>query len=104
MKSSYAVTWCNGARPQATGRIELAADAIELDGSADGRPVHEEIPYADVASVSIGRGSRDRIGGRQALVLARTGHSPIRVAGVAEAWIVSELAERLASHHVERRD
>ena len=103
MKTSYAVTWCNGVGRQATGRLELAADAIELDGTADGQPVHQEIPYRDLSSVSVGRGTNDRIAGRQVLVLGRTGGSPIRVAGVAEAWIVSELAERLASIHVDRR-
>jgi hypothetical protein len=104
MKASYAVTWCNGNGLQATGRLELGPDAIQLDGTADGEAVHQEIPYRELASVAVGRGTADRIGGRQALVLGRTGRTPIRVAGVAEAWIVSELAERLASLHVDRRD
>jgi hypothetical protein len=103
MKASYAVTWRNGSGRQATGRLELARNAIELDGTADGKPVHQVIPYRDLSSVSVGRASSDRIAGRQALVLGRASGAPIRVAGVAEAWIVSELAERLASLHVERR-
>jgi hypothetical protein len=103
MKASYAVMWRNGDGRQATGRLELGPEAIQFDGTADGETVRQEIPYRELASVSVGRGSEDRIGGRQALVLGRTGRSPIRVAGVAQAWIVSELAERLAALHVERR-
>jgi hypothetical protein len=103
MHPSYAVTWRNGDRRKATGRLELGLDAIELDGTVDGEPVRETIPYRELASVAVGRGSEDRIGGRQALVLGRVGHSPVRIAGFAEAWIVSELAERLAALHVARR-
>jgi hypothetical protein len=102
MKASYAVTWCNSDGRQATGRLELGTDGIALDGTADGETVHDEIPYRELASVDVGRGSKDRIGGRNSLVLGLTGRAPIRVAGVAEGWIVSELAERLASLHVSR--
>jgi hypothetical protein len=101
---SYAVTWRNGDHRKATGRLELGPDAIELDGTVEGEPVRETIPYRELASVAVGRGTEDRIGGRQALVLGRVGQSPVRVTGVAEAWIVSELAERLAALHVDRRE
>jgi hypothetical protein len=103
MKASYAVTWCNGNGRQATGRLELGPEAIQLDGTVDGETVHQEIPYRELASVEIGRGSEDRIAGRQALLLGRVDQAPLRVAGVAQAWIVSELAERLAALHVDRR-
>lgn len=102
MNASYAVTWRNGTPLQANGRLELGPDAISLDGVVDGRPVREEIPYRDIRSVSIGRGPEDRIAGRQALVLGRKGHPPLRIAGIAEAWIVPELAEHLALLHVPR--
>jgi hypothetical protein len=104
MNASYAVIWCNGDARQATGRLELGTDAIELDGVADGEAVREQIPYRDLAAVSIGRERADRIGGRQTLVLDRAGSGSFRVASAAESWIVSELAERLASIHVDRAD
>ena len=100
MKASYAVTWWNGDGRQATGRLELGTDAIELDGVAGGEAVRETIPYRELASVSVGRRGSDRIGGRQTLVVERAGSGAIRVASVAESWIVSELAERLASIRV----
>lgn len=102
VKASYAVTWCTGNRRQATGRLELGPNAIELEGAANGQAVREEIPYRELASVAIGRDGKDRLDGRQTLVLERTGRRPVLVAGVAQAWVVSELAERLASLHAQR--
>jgi hypothetical protein len=97
VKASYAVTWCDANRRPATGRLELGTHAIELEGTAGGETVRDEIPYRELASVAVGRGSRDRIAGRQVLVLERAGREPVRVAAVAQPGIVSELAERLAS-------
>jgi hypothetical protein len=97
VKASYAVTWYCGDGPQATGRLELGPAAIELEGSTCGSVVREEIPYRELASVVVERKAADRIGGRQTLVLGRTGQPAVRVASVVQSWIVSELAERLAS-------
>jgi hypothetical protein len=102
MKASYAVTWRGAGARQASGRLELGTDGIEFDGVAGGEPIREEIPYRELASVSIGRGRSDRIDGRQTLVLERSESSAVRVASAAQSWIVSELAERLASIHVGR--
>jgi hypothetical protein len=45
----------------------------------------------------VGRSPADRISGRQTLVLERRSGEPIRIAGVVQAGIISELAEHLAS-------
>jgi hypothetical protein len=102
VKASYAVIWRNGDRPQATGRLELGREAIELEGAANGTDVHEQIPYRELASVAVGRTGQERIGGQQTLVLERRGGSALRVASVAQPWIVSELAERLAALHLDQ--
>ena len=97
MKASYAVIWSNGEHGRATGRLELGTDAVQLVGTAGGEVVCEAIPYDDLASVDIGRSSDDRISGRQTLVLRSTKVGPLRIAGLTEVWIVTELFERLAA-------
>jgi hypothetical protein len=94
---SYAVIWCNGDR-RPTGRLELGRDAVQLVGTAGGEQVREAIPYGDLSSVDIGRSPDERIDGRQTLVLRSTRRvGPLRIAGLTQVWIVSELFERLAA-------
>ena len=50
----------------------------------------------------IGRSPADRISGRQTLVLERRGGEPIRIAGVVQPGIISELAEHLGVPYSER--
>jgi hypothetical protein len=57
----------------------------------------ETIAYGDLRSVHVGRSSADRISGRPTLVLEQRTGEPVRIAGVGQAGIISELAEHLSS-------
>jgi hypothetical protein len=97
MQTTYAVTWSNGCREPATGKLELGPDALRFDGRRRDQLVCEEIPYGELGAVTIGRREADRIEGRQTLVVERPGGGWLRIAGVGKPWIVSELAERLTA-------
>jgi len=97
MQSSYGVVWREGARPLASGKLELRADALRLDGMAAGRPVSCDLAYDALVTVRVGRSPADRIGGRLSLVLEQCSGLPIAIAGVSQLGIVAELAERLAN-------
>jgi hypothetical protein len=92
MKESYAVSWRSGAEVR-SGRLELAADGLALTNGS----TSETVAYGDLRGVHVGRSAADRIGGRPTLVLERRTGEPIRIAGVGQAGIISELAERLSS-------
>ena len=96
MSASYAVIWCDGDR-RPTGRLELGPDGVQLVGTASGERVREEIPYRDLSSVDVGRSPEERIDGRQTLVLRSKRAGPLRIAGLTQVWVVSELFERLAA-------
>jgi hypothetical protein len=93
---SYAVIWCDGDR-RPTGRLELGRDAVQLVGTASGESVREAIAYCDLSSVDVGRSPEERIDGRQTLVLRSNRRDPVRIAGLTQVWVVSELFERLAA-------
>jgi len=99
MQETYAVTWHNGDGTPHAGRLELARDGLVLaNGSA-----LDVVEYGELRHVYVGRSAADRIGGRATLVLERRTGDPIRVAGIGEAGIVSELAEHLSSQIGEER-
>jgi hypothetical protein len=92
MQESYAVSWRSGTE-LLSGRLELAPDRLVFtNGSAP-----ESVAYSDLRSVHIGRAAADRISGRPTLVLERRTGESIRIAGVGQAGIISELAEHLSS-------
>jgi hypothetical protein len=96
MQSSYGVVWREGALPLATGKLELRADALHLDGMAGGRPVSRDLAYDSLLTVRVGRSAAERIGGRASLLLERRSGLPIAIASVSQPGVVAELAERLA--------
>jgi hypothetical protein len=96
MQSSYGVVWREGAFPLASGKLELRADALRLDGMAGGRPVSRDLAYESLVTVRVGRSAAERIGGRPSLVLERRSGLPIAIASVSQPGVVAELAERLA--------
>ena len=97
--TSYAVTWRNGDEVLHSGKAELRAHALRLEGTTG---EVEDVRYEELTGVSIGRTPDDRIAGRQTLVLERQGQSPLRLASVAQLGIISELAHRLADLHLGR--
>jgi hypothetical protein len=97
MRTSYGVVWRDGERPLARGKLELLARAIRLEGMTGSEPTTREIAYDYLSEIRIGRSAEERIDGRPALVLApRTGDT-VSIASVAQAGVVSEIAERLAA-------
>lgn len=96
MQSSYGVVWCEGTLPLASGKLELRADALHLDGMARGRHVSHDVAYDSFVTVRVGRSTAERIGGRPSLVLERRSGLPIAIASVSQPGVVAELAERLA--------
>jgi hypothetical protein len=85
MKTTYAVTWEDSDGSSYAGRLELGASALRFEAN----DVVREVPYRDISEVRIGES-------RTGLVLERRAGGVIRIAGVAQPAIVSELAERLS--------
>jgi hypothetical protein len=96
MRNSYGVVWQEGTLELATGRLELAEHGIKLDGRAGSEPSAHEIAYSSLVGVHIGRTGSERLGGRPTVVLERRSGPPIRVAGVTQSGLVTEIVERLA--------
>jgi hypothetical protein len=92
MRETYAVTWRHGEGEARSGRLELTRDGLAF---ANGSTV-ETVAYRELRGVHVGRSLSDRISDRQTLVLERRAGEPIRIAGVGQAGIISELAEHLA--------
>jgi hypothetical protein len=96
MQSSYGVVWREGTLPLASGKLELCADALRLDGMAGGRPTSREIAYESLTTVRVGRSAAERIAGRASLVLERRSGLPIAIACVSQLGALAEIVERLA--------
>ena len=92
MRESYAVTWRHGEGEPRSGRLELNPEGLVF---ANGSSV-ESVEYRELRGVRVGRSLADRISDRQTLVLERRIGEPIRIAGVGQTGIISELAEHLA--------
>jgi hypothetical protein len=93
MQETYAVSWRHGTDEPCSGRLELTRDGLAFTNGS----TMETIAYGDLRSVHVGRSGADRISGRPTLVLERRTGEPIRIAGVGQAGIISELAEHLSS-------
>jgi hypothetical protein len=100
MRATYAVNWEEKPGGTSAGKLELRPRSLVLEGLGNGRPRTSEISYRDIAGVRIARISAERLGGRPTLVIDRRGGSPVRIAGIAQSGIVSELAEHLAAVHL----
>jgi hypothetical protein len=98
MQRTYGVVWREGAAPLATGKLELLADAVHLEGL--GRM--QEIPYSGLARVRVGRTPADRIDGHPSVVLEQIGRAPVTIAAVAQPGVVREIAEQLVANSLAR--
>jgi hypothetical protein len=97
MSSSYGVVWREGALPPATGKLELLARALSLDGLVGSRPARREIAYDSVARVRIGHTTADRLHERPTVVVEPTHGLPVAITTVDQPGAVREIAERLTS-------
>jgi hypothetical protein len=97
MRASYAVVWCEGELPRATGKLELLQRGLRLDGIRARERVALDVPYDDLAGMRIGRSNGERLNGSAALVLERRAAPAIRVASFGQPNLISEIAERVAA-------
>ncbi len=80
------------------GKLELRAAALVLEGSGgSGSPQRRDIAYGEMTRVQIARTPGERLSGHQTLVVDRRSATPLRIAGVAQPGIISELAESLTA-------
>jgi hypothetical protein len=95
MRITYAVSWEEPDGARHSGRLELGADALTLEGRADGAGTRRVLRYDDLAGFRLARANGERLQGRPTLILELAGERLIRIASVAQPGIVGELAERL---------
>jgi hypothetical protein len=95
--ATYAVTWQQENRTEGTGRLELGAEGISLEGRHAGRSVYHQVRYGAIRSFRLARVNGDRLRSRPTLVLDLDGGETLRIASLAQPGIVSEIADRLAA-------
>jgi len=96
----YAVVWRTGDGPASSGRLELGDDDLILHGS--GEPDGLRIPFDDLSSAEIGRGTAERINGDKSLVLERHSCERVLVAALGGVGLLGELTDLLARLRAER--
>jgi hypothetical protein len=96
----YAVVWRTGDGPTSSGRLELGDDDLVLHGS--GEPDGLRIPFDDLESVEIGRGTAERINGDKSLVLERHSCERVLVAALGGVGLLGELTDLLARLRAEQ--
>src|SRR5215217_1182294 len=96
MQRSYAVTWQEPEAERYSGKLELHATGLSLEGFHHvSGPVAILVPYEELTGLRLG-GNGERLDRRPTLVLERKGVGSLRVASVAAPGIISEVAEELA--------
>jgi hypothetical protein len=93
-RHEYAVVWRTGDGPTSSGRLALGDDDLVLHGS--GEPDGLRIPFDELSSVEIGRGTAERINGDKSLVLERRSCERVLVAALGGVGLLGELNELLA--------
>lgn len=90
-------------RIASSGRLELGAHALSLEGRNGSSFVSLAYPYRDISGIRIARAAHDRLQGRPTLIVDLAGAGSLRIASVAQPGIVSELAARLSAARHDRR-
>ncbi len=93
---SYGVVWQENECAPVAGKLELGSEELRLEGSDRDHLIARSLEIADLVGVHIGRECGDRLDGRPTLLLEFASGDRIRVAALAQAGIVAEIAERLA--------
>jgi hypothetical protein len=101
MQTTYAVSWEEPDGSPGSGRLELGTDALLLEGGNGGSAVRRAFPYRNMSGLRVARAADERLQDRPTLIVDLDGGRTLRIAGVAQPGIVSELASRLS---VLRRD
>ena len=105
MQVTYAVSWEEPNGAHGSGRLELGSDALLLEGgNGNGSPANRRaFPYRNMSGLHVARGTGERLRGRPTLVVDLAGGGSLRIAGVGQPWIVSELASHLGALRHDRR-
>jgi hypothetical protein len=91
---SYAIVWREGNGGRYTGRLEILAGGLHLEGrSPNGGRRSRQIDFGDLSSVRIGRVESERISGHRTLVLERERDGPLFVLGLSGLGVLHELAD-----------
>lgn len=96
MRITYAVTWEGPEGTRRSGRLELGADALHLEGSNGDGAASKHLPYTDVSRFRLARSAEERLQARPTLLLEVRGGELLKIAAVSQPGIVAELADRLA--------
>jgi hypothetical protein len=97
MQASYAVTWQEGAGSVRSGKLELRPSRLVLEG-AIGSELHSRVvEYEDLRSVQIVRSPYERLYGLPTLLVGTRSADPLKIAGLSQPGIITELAEGLTS-------
>ncbi|MBA3716831.1 MAG: hypothetical protein H0W87_01205 [Actinobacteria bacterium] len=105
MHRTYAVTWQEPLRAPLSGKLELRATGLSLEGSnSTSGSAALLIPYEEFAGMRLAPWG-DRLDGRPTLALDRLGRGTLRVASIVAPGVISEIAEGLdARTRQHRRD
>lgn len=103
MRVTYAVSWEEPDGSPGSGRLELGADALLLEGRNGSSAVNRPFRYSEMSGFRVARATDERLQGRPTLIVDLLQGGSLRIAGVAQPGIVSELASRLSSLHHDRR-
>jgi hypothetical protein len=96
MQKSYGVVWHEGDLT-AHGKLEFLPRGLLFDGISGSVLTHKNLAYSDLVRVTKGRGAQDRIKDLPTMILQPREGLPITVTTVAQASLISEVAERLAT-------
>jgi hypothetical protein len=97
MHRTYAVTWQEANCAPHSGKLELRATGLSLEGANNGSgSAALLIPYEEVVGMRLAP-SRQRLDGRPTLELDWRSHGTLRVASVVASGIISEIAEGLGA-------
>jgi hypothetical protein len=94
---TYGVVWTSGDSPASAGSLEFGSDRFLLAG----RDRSEDVAYADLKSVRVGRSNGERLDGRPTVLLERNDGERMRIAAVGQSALVREIADRLAGLRAE---
>ena len=97
MDVTYAVSWEEPSGSAGSGRLELGRDALLLEGRNGHSAITRAFPYRNVSGLRVARGADERLHGAPTLVIDLVGGRSLRIAGVGQPWIVTELASRLGA-------
>jgi hypothetical protein len=95
----YAVVWRTGDGPTSSGRLELGQEEVVLHGTDR---TGLTIPFADLASVEIGRGTGDRINGDKSVVLERHSCERVLIAAFGGLGLLGEITDLLVRLRAEQ--